>query len=166
MNGSQAPMGKRKSDEDVFSAVLGFLVLGIACLGFWWWQIGDAARMQLLGAIAEGSGYPPPPRDMIEQVEWLATNRMNDLFNMFLLFALTATAGIMEGNSKRQAEILSGFGLMRLKAARVLVLVWLGLVACSVAAPVALPYGIVGAVLAGMLGIAMYNIGRGFRRVH
>ena len=162
MNGSQPP--KRSGGEDLSPAV-GLPILAFGGLGFWWWQLGHRARMEWLTSIGRASGYPPVPKDMVEQIEWLVTNRMNDLQGMFLLFALAATAGVLEGNTKRQAEKLSGFGLRRLQIGRALVLSWLGLVVLSVAAPVALPYGVVGTVLALSLFGAMYNIGRGFRRI-
>ena len=166
MNGSQPPKRTANGDVDPFTAALAFLVIALGCLGFWWWSIGDVARMAWLTRIERGSGYDPPPRDMLAQVEWLATNRMNDLQNMFVLLALAAVAGIIEGNAGRQAEALSGFGLRRLKVGRGLMLVFLGLVLLSVAAPFPLPYGMVGAVLSVGLFLAMYNIARGRRRVH
>jgi len=163
VNGSQPP--KRQGGEDLSPAV-GLPILAFGLMAFWWWQLGHRARMDWLTSIGRASGYPPVPKDMVEQIEWLVENRMNDLYGMFVLFALAAAAGILEGNAKRQSERLSGFGLRRLQIGRALVLVWLGLVVLSITAPVALPYGVVGTVLAFSLFGAMYNIGRGFRRVH
>ena len=165
MSGSQPPR-RTGNDVDPFVAALAFLVIALGCLDFWWWSIGDVARIEWLTRIQRGSGYSPPPRDMLAQVEWLATSRMNDLANMFMLFILAATAGITQGNAKRQAQALSGFGLMRLQFGRGLLMLWLGLVVVSMAAPIPLPYGLVGAVLSLGLFLAMYNLGRGFRRVH
>ena len=166
MNGSQPPKRSSNGDVDPFTAALAFLVIAVGCLGFWWWSIGDVARMAWLSRIEKGSGYDPPPRDMLAQVEWLATNRMNDLQNMFVLLALAAVAGIIEGNAGRQAEVLSGFGLRRLKVGRALMLAFLALLMLSLAAPFPLPYGMVGAVLSVSLSLAMYNVARGRRRVH
>ena len=165
MNGSQPPR-KTGNDVDPFVAALAFLAIAVGCLGFWWWSIGDVARMAWLTGIERGSGYDPPPRDMLAQVEWLATHRMNDLQNMFVLLILAAVAGAVEGNARRQAEALSGFGLRRLKVGRGFLLVFLGLLMLSVAVPVPLPYGAVGTVLSVGLFLAMYNIARGRRRVH
>ena len=165
MNGSQSPR-KTGNDVDPFVAALAFLVIALGCLGFWWWSIGDVARMEWLTRIQRGSGYEPPPREMLAQVEWLAMNRMNDLQNMFLLLALAATAGISQGNARRHAEALSGFGLRRLQVGRGFLLAFLALVMVSTGAPVPLPYSVVGAVLPLTLFAAMYNIGRGFRRAH
>ena len=164
MNGSHAPTPKGEADP--FAAALAFLIIALGCLGFWWWSIGDAGRMAWLTRIERASGYDPPPRDMLAQVEWLATHRLEDLQAMFLLFVLVATGGIVEGNARRQASALSGFGLMRLQFGRVLVLLWLGLVTLSAAAPVPLHYGTVGTVLSVALFAAMYNVARGLRRVH
>ena len=165
MNGSQ-PARKTGNDVDPFVAALAFLAIALGCLGFWWWSIGDVARMEWLVRIQKGSGYDPPPREMLAQVEWLAMNRMNDLENMFWLLVLAATAGITQGNARRQAQVLSGFGLRRQHIGRAFLLVFLGLVVLSIAAPVPLPYAVIGAVLPLTLFGAMYNIGRGFRRVH
>ena len=163
MNGSQPP--KTKGGEDLSPAVA-LPIMAFGGLGFWWWQLGHRARMELLGGIGRASDYGPVPQDMVDQIEWLVMNRMNDLHGMFLLFVLTATAGIIEGNARRQAEALSGFGLRRLKFGRALVLVWLGLVVLSVGAPAPLPYRLVGGLLALFLFGAMYNIARGLQRIH
>ena len=163
MNGSQ-PSKRSGGGEDLAPAVA-LPIMAFGGLGFWWWQLGHRGRMDWLTSIGRASGYPPVPKDMVDQIEWLVTNRMNDLYGMFVLFIMAATAGVLEGNIRRQAERLSGFGLRRLQVGRALVLLWLGLVVLSIAAPVALPYGLVGTVLALGLFCAMYNIGRGFRRV-
>ena len=92
--------------------------------------------------------------------------RIEDLQGMFCLFVLISVAGVVEGNARRQATVLSGFGLRRLRAGRVLVLVWLGLTALCLVAPVALPYQGVAVTLAGVLLLGMYTVGRGLRRVH
>ena len=120
--------------------------------------------MQWLTGISEASGYGPVPADMVEQIEWLVMRRMEDLYGMFLLFAMTATAGVLEGNARRQAEALSGFGLRRLRFGRALLVVWLVLVLLSIGAPVALPYSVVGSLLGLSLFAAMYNLGRGLQR--
>ena len=61
---------------------------------------------------------------------------------------------------------LGGFGLRTLWAGGALVLVWLGLAALFLAAPVALPYREAALGLAALLLLAMYTVGRGRRRVH
>ena len=164
MNGGRAP--KRQGGGEDVPPVLGLGIMAFGGLAFGWWQLGHEMRMQWLGRIARASGYGPVPQDMVEQIEWLAANRLNDLQGMFLLFVLTATAGVLEGNARRRAEALSGFGLRRLQIGRVLVLVWLVLVALSIGVPLPLPFGWVGAALSLLLGLATYNVGRGLRRVH
>ena len=163
MNGSQPP--KSKGGGDDLSPVLGLPIMAFGGLGFWWWQLGPRARMEWLSGIGRASGYGPVPKDMVEQIEWLVMHRMNDLYGMFLLFALASTAGILEGKARRETEALSGFGLRRLKFGRGLMLLWLALVVLSIGAPVALPYGLVGGLLALSLFGAMYNIGRGWQRI-
>lgn len=163
MNGSQPP--KRSGGGDDLSPAIGLPILGFGLLAFWWWQLGERARMEWLSGIGRASGYGPVPTDMVAQIEWLVEHRLNDLEGMFLFFVLAAAAGVLEGNARRQSEALSGFGLRRLQVGRALVLLWLALVVLSIAAPVALPYGLVGTALALSLSIAMYNVGRGFRRV-
>lgn len=158
-------MERKKENEDV-SAVMGFLVLCFGGLGFWWWALGDEGRRGWLYWIGHEGGYGRVPVDIVEQVEWLLMNRMEDLLGMSFLFLLMVVAGAVEGNARRQAIVLGGFGLRRLVAGRVLVLVWLGLVALSLVAPVALPFREVALGLAGLLLLAMYTVGRGLRRVH
>ena len=158
-------MERSKNNEEA-AAVMALLVLGFGGLGFWWWQLGEEGRHGWLHGIGRESGYGRVPTDMLEQVAWLLTNRMEDLQGMFLLFVLASVAGVLEGNARRQAEMLGGFGLRRLQAGRVLVLVWLCLTALSVAVPVALPYRGVALGLAGVLLLAMSTVGRGLRRVH
>ena len=162
MNGSRPPSSRTGGDD--LSPVLGLPILAFGGLAFWWWQLGHGARTQWLEGIGSASGYGPVPEDMVEQIEWLVMHRMNDLYGMFLLFALTATAGIVEGNARRQAEALSGFGLRRLRFGRALLVVWLVLVLLTIGAPVALPFGLVGGLLALSLFAAMYNLGRGLQR--
>ena len=164
MDGNRNSAAKAGGED--LSPALGLGVMAFGGLGFWWWQLGERARMELLGGIGRASGYGPVPEDMVEQIEWLATHRMDDLHGMFPLLALAAAAGIVEGSARRAAETLSGFGLLRLKFGRGLLAAWLALVVVSIGIPAAVPYGLVGAVLAlGLFG-AMYNIGRGWRRVH
>ena len=158
-------MERKKENEDV-SAVMALLVLGFGGLGFWWWAVGEEGRRRWLHWIGRESGYGRVPEDMVEQLEWLLTNRMEDLQGMFLLFVLMSVAGVLEGNARRQAAVLGGFGLRRLRAGRVLFLVWLCLTALCLVAPVALPYREVALGLAGVLLLAMYTVGRGLRRVH
>ena len=163
--GGLGGMERKKENEEV-SAAMALLVLGIGGLGFWWWWLGDEGRRGWLDWIGRESGYGRVPVDMLEQVEWLLMNRMEDLLGMSFLFLLMMVAGVVEGNARRQAAVLGGFGLRRLRAGRVLVLVWVSLVALALVAPVALPYREVALGLAGVLLLAMYTVGRGLRRVH
>ena len=164
MNGGQ--QRKPASGGEDLSPVLGLGVLGFGGVAFWWWQLGERARTEWLSGIGRASGYGPLPADMVEQIEWLVTHRMNDLHGMLPLFVLAAAGGVLEGNASRQRQALSGFGHLRLGAGRALLLLWLGLVVASIAAPVALPYGVVGGVLALGIFAAMYTIGGGLQRIH
>ena len=158
-------MESGKNNEDI-SPVAALLVLGVGGVGFWWWQLGEEGRRGLLGWIGREGGYGQAPADMPGQLEWLLVHRLEDLQGMFLLLGLVSVAGMLEGNARRQAEVLGGFGLRRLRAGRALVLVWLGLTALCLVAPVALPYREVALGLASVLLLAMYTVGRGLRRVH
>ena len=158
-------MEKKRENEDV-SAVMVLFVLGFGGLGVWWWWLGDETRRWWLHWIGREGGYGRAPSDMLEQLEWLLMNRLEDLQGMFLLFVLMSVAGVLEGNARRQAAVLGGFGLRGLRAGRVLMLVWLCLAALCVVAPVALPYREVALALAGVLLLAMYTVGRGLRRVY
>lgn len=164
MDGSQT--GKRKAGGEDLSPVLGLGVMVFGALGFWWWQLGHRARMDWLSSIGRASGYGPVPKDMVAQIEWLVMHRMDDFYGIFPLLILAATAGVLEGGARRATQALSGFGLMRLKLGRGLLLTWLLLVVLSIGIPVAVPYSVVAAVLAMFLFGAMYNVGRGWRRVH
>ena len=165
VGGGRSGMEKRKDNEEV-AAVMALPVLGFGGLGFWWWRLGEETRGSWLHRIGRDAGYGRVPADMVEQLEWLLMHRLEDLQGMFLPFVLVSTAGVIEGNAKRQAVALSGFGLRRLQAGRVLMLGWLGLVALCVAAPVPLPYVGVWLGLSAVLFLAMYTVGRGLRRVH
>ena len=158
-------MESAKNSEDL-SPVTALLVMGFGGMGFWWWQLGEEGRRGLLGWIGREGGYGQVPADMVDQVEWLLTNRMEDLRGMFLLFVLTSVAGALEGNARRQAAVLGGFGLRLLRAGGGLALAWLCLTALCLVAPVALPYREVALGLAGLLLLAMYTVGRGLRRVY
>ena len=157
--------GGRKGNEEA-GAVLALVVLGLGGLGYGWWWLGDAVRGRWLRRIGREAGYGRAPSDAVEQLAWLLTNRLEDLQGLFVLFLVVSAAGLMEGNARRRAVALSGFGLRRLRAGRALLLVWLGMVGSSVAAPVALPYGWVAGGLGAMLLVVMYTVGRGLRRVH
>jgi len=157
---------ERKRENEDLSPVAALLVMGCGGFGFWWWQLGEEGRRGLLGRVGREGGYGQAPADMLEQVEWLLTHRMEDLLGMSFLFFQAMVAGLVEGNALRQAEVLGGFGLRRLRAARALMLVWLCLAGLTLAAPVALPFREVALGLAGLLLLAMYTMGRGLRRVH
>ena len=162
-NGSRPP--KTSNSGEDLSPVMGLGVLAFGGLAFWWWQLGHWARMEWLSGIGKASGYGPVPGDMVEQIEWLVMHRMNDLYGMYPLFILCGAAGILEGNARREAETLSGFGLRRSRFGRALLVAWLGLIVMSIGAPLALPYGLVGGVLGLSFFAATYNIGRGFQRI-
>ena len=158
-------MEKRKGNEDagpVLAAVL--IVLGLA--GYGWWQLGDGGRRAWLDAIRHGEGYGPVPDDILPQVEWLAMNRLHGMEGMAALLMLAMLAGVVEGNARREAVALSGFGLRPLKTGRVLGLVWTGCLILYFLAPMALPYVGVSVLLTALIGVAAYKLARGLRRVH
>lgn len=163
MNGSKP--SKTSSGSEDLSPAVALPIMAFGGLGFWWWQLGQRARTEWLSAIGRGSGYGPVPEDMVEQIEWLVMHRMNDLYGMFPLFILSGAAGILEGDARRQTETLSGFGLRRSRFGRALLAAWLGLIVLSIGAPLAVPYGLAGGLLALSLFGATYNIGRGFQRI-
>ena len=156
---------RQRSDEDV-QAVLLFAAVVTGVVGYAWWSLGDAGRLEWLRPVAEGSGYDPPPLGMVEQIEWLMTNRVRDLEGMFMVVVVAATAGFIEGSAKRQAALLSGFGLRRFKAGRSLLVFWLlGLLGCM-GAPLAIPYVFMTAGLAGLLFVSTFTLALGQIRVH
>ena len=156
-------MEKRKDGEDVGPA-LGALAIVLGLAGYGWWQLGEAGRLAWLAAIGHAEGYGPVPVDILAQLEWLAMNRLRGMEGMAALLLLAALAGLIEGAARRQAVTLSGFGLRRLKFGRGLLVLWLVLVLLTIGAPVALPFGLVGGLLALFLFSAMYNLGRGLQR--
>ena len=156
---------KARANDDsgpVLAAVL--IVLGL--MGYGWWQLGDGGRLTWLDAIRRAEGYGPVPADILPQLEWLATNRLQGMEGMAALLMLAMLAGVIEGNARREAVALSGFGLRPLKTGRVLGLVWTGCLVLYFLAPVALPYTGVSVSLAALLGVAAYKLARGLRRVH
>ena len=152
-------------DQDV-QAILAFAAVVLGFVAYTWWSLGDAGRLAWLRPVAEGSGYESPPLGMAEQFEWLMTNRAKDLEGMFMVLLVAAAAGFIEGSSRRQAALLSGFGLRRLNAGRALLLLWMGGLLGFVPAPVPLPYLGVGAGLVGLLFVAAFTLTVGQRRVH
>ena len=158
-------MDKRRGDEDLIQALAGAgMVLGL--LVYQWWQMGDAGRRTWLEAVRLWEGYGPVPSGMPAQLEWLAMNRLAQVEGMAALLLHAALAGLIEGNARRQATLLSGFGLRPLKTGRVLGLAWIGCLVVWLAAPLPLPYVWGALVLAALLGAAAYKLGRGVRRVH
>ncbi|MDE0208038.1 MAG: hypothetical protein OXP66_18635 [Candidatus Tectomicrobia bacterium] len=154
-----------RGDEDV-QAGLAFAGVVVGVVGYWWWSLGDAGRLQWLGPVAEGSGYEAPPLGMLEQIEWLMTNRARDLEGMFMVLLVAAAAGFMEGSAKRQAALLSGFGLRRLKTGRALLVIWLLGLLGSVLAPLPLPYAGMAGGLSALLFASAFTMALGRRRAH
>ena len=157
-------MEPKKANDDIV-AVLAFLAIGIGGLAYWWWKQGDEGRMALLWPVAHGGGYGPVPGDLLEQVGWLAMHRLQEMEGMVMAFLACGVAGLLEGNAKRQAAELSGFGLRLFRAGRVVLLFWLGGLVLFVVVPVALPYREVGGCLTFLLFCGMFTLARGIRRV-
>ena len=159
-------MKSNSRGNDDAPAVLAALVIGLGLLGYGWWQLGDAGRLQWLNAVSRASGYGPVPAGMLPQLEWLVMNRLDDLQGMAALLALAALAGLIEGNARREAVVLSGFGLRRLQAGRALGLAWLACLVLCLAAPLPLPYVAVAVLLTALLGVAGFLLAWGVRRAH
>lgn len=158
-------MEKRKDGEDVGPA-LGALAIFLGLTAYGWWQLGEAGRLAWLAAVGHAEGYGPVPSDILAQLEWLAVNRLRGMEGMAVLLMLAALAGVIEGNARREAEVLSGFGLRPLMTGRVLALVWTGCLGLYFIAPLPLPYVGVSVLLTVLLGVAAYKLARGLRRVH
>ena len=158
-------MDKRKSNGDTGPALAAVLII-LGLVGYGWWQLGDGGRRGWLNAIRDSEGYGPVPSDILPQLEWLAMNRLDGMEGMAALLMLAALAGLIEGNARREAAVLSGFGLRPLKTGRVLGLVWTGCVVLYFIAPVPIPYVGVCVLLTALLGLAAYKLARGVRRVH
>ena len=157
-------MEKKQGMEDV-SPVLVLLLIGLAGLGYWWWRLGDAGRLEWLSAVGYADGYGSVPLDMLPQLEWLVMSRLGKLEGMAMQFLLAGSVGILEGTARRQSVTLSGFGLRLLKTGRVLALTWLACLVASIIAPVPLPYEEEAGALTILLGIAAFMLARGLRRV-
>ena len=147
------------------SPVLVLLVIGAGLLGYGWWSLGENGRLEWLWAVRRGGGYGPVPADMLAQLEWLVMNRLGDLEGMVMLFLLAAAAGSVEGKARREAVVLSGFGLRLLEVGRALGLVWMACLVAVLLAPVPLPYVQVASALTVLLGVATFTLARGLRRV-
>ena len=157
---------ENKKEDNEAAAVLAFLAILLGLLGYWWWQQGDAGRLAWLSAVGGAEGYGPAPRDMLSQLEWLAMNRLRGFEGMAALLLLSGLAGLVEGNARREALALSGFGLRPLKTGRVFGLLWTGCLVLWFVAPVPLPYAGVSTVLSVLLGLSAYKLARGVRRTH
>ena len=118
------PHVEQKKDDNEAAAVLGFVVIGLGLLAYGWWRLGDAGRRGWLSAIGQAGGYGPLPADMAAQLEWLVLNRLRDMEGMVMQMALVGLMGVIEGNARRRAVSLSGFGLRFLNAGRVVALTW------------------------------------------
>ena len=158
-------MEKRKANEDA-GPVLAAVLIIVGLVGYGWWQLGDSGRRGWLNAIRGSEGYGPVPSDILPQLEWLAMNRLDGMEGMAALLMLAALAGLIEGNARREATVLSGFGLRPLKTGRVLGLVWTGCLVLYFVAPVPIPYVGASILLTALLGVAAYKLARGLRRVH
>ena len=156
---------EKQREGDEAAAVLGFLVIVLGLLAYWWWQLGDAGRLAWLRAIDDTGGHGPPPFGLAAQLEWLLAVRAESLQGMMMLFVLAGLAGLVEGSARREAAALSGFGLRSLKVGRGLALAWLGLVLAAVLAPLPLPYVWTAVFLAALLGAACYLLACGRQRV-
>ena len=156
---------EKNREGDEAAAALVFVVIMLGLLAYWWWQLGDAGRLAWLRAIGDTGGHGPAPSGLAPQLEWLLAVRAKDLQGMMMLFVLSGLAGFIEGNARRQAAALSGFGLRSLKAGRGLILAWLGLVLAAVFAPLPLPYVWTAVFLAALLGAACYLLASGRQRV-
>ena len=152
--------------NDDAAAVLAALVIGLGLLSYGWWKLGDAGRLQWLNTVSRAGGYGPVPTGMLPQLEWLAVNRLGDLQGMAALLTLAALAGLVEGNARREAVVLSGFGLRRLQAGRAFGLAWLACLVLCLVAPLPLPYVATAVLLTALLGVAGFLLAWGVRRAH
>ena len=158
-------MEKRTSNEDT-GPVLAAIAIVLGMAGYGWWHLGDSGRLAWLAAIGHAEGYGPVPADMLPQLEWLAMNRLHGMEGMAALLILAALGGVIEGKARREAEVLSGFGLRPLMTGRVLALLWTGGLVFYCIAPLPLPYVGVSVLLTALLGAAAYKLARGVRRAH
>ena len=159
-------MEKRKDGEDVGPA-LGALAIFLGLTGYGWWQLGEAGRLAWLAAVGHAEGYGPVPLDILAQLEWLAVNRLHGTEGMAVLLMLATLAGVIEGNARREAEVLSGFGLRPLMTGRGARpgMDWLSRSLLHRAASPCPTWGWP-SVLTALLGAAAYKLARGLRRVH
>ena len=158
-------MEKRNANE-VAGPVVGAVLIVLGLVGCGWWQLGESGRRAWLDAVRRAEGYGPVPMDILPQLEWLATNRLHGMEGMAALLLLAALAGTVEGNARREAEALSGFGLRPQETGRVLGLLWTGCLVVYFIAPVPLPYVGACVLLAVLLAGAAYKLARGVRRAH
>lgn len=138
-------------------------------LGYWWLQLPETSRLEVLATVARAEGTAVAgriPRDsMPMQVWWMVRHRGGQLEGMVRFVVLCVVVGVVEGRRKREITKLAGFGLGLFTLGRVaLAASVFGLLGYLVV-PLVMPYVGVACVLAGGFGGSCYMLARGLPRV-
>lgn len=158
-----------RNDPNQLAPLYVLAVVLVGGLAYWWLQLPETARLEILATVARAEGTSVAgriPRDSIPmQLWWMVRHRGGQLEGMVRLVALCLVVGGLEGRRKRESVKLAGFGLGLFTLGRVLLAAsMLGLMGYLVV-PVVMPYVWVACVLSSGFGGSCYLLARGLPRV-
>ena len=158
-----------KNDPQQLAPLYVLAVVFVGGLGYWWFQLPETARLEILAVVARSEGTEVAgriPRDSIPmQLWWMVRHRGGQLEGMFRLVVMCAVVGGLEGRRKRESVKLGGFGLGLFTMGRVLMVVSLLVLMGYLVVPLVMPYVMVACVLASGFGGSCYLLARGLPRV-
>ena len=145
-----------RNDPNQLAPLFVLAVVLAGGLGYWWLQLPEASRLEILATVARAEGTAEAdriPRDSIPmQVWWMVRHRGGQLEGMVRLVALSVVVGTVEGRRKRESMKLAGFGLGLFTLGRVGLAASVFGLAGYLVVPLVMPYVGSACVLAGGFG--------------
>lgn len=161
-------MAVRNDPQQLAPLYILALVL-VGGLGYWWLQLPETARLEILATVARAEGTEVAgriPRDSIPmQLWWMVRHRGGQFEGMLRLVVLCLVVGGLEGRRKRESVKLAGFGLGLFTTGRVLLALSVLALIGYLVVPLVMPYVMVACVLASGFGGSCYLLARGIPRV-
>ena len=158
-----------RNDPNQLAPLYVLAIVLVGGLGYWWFQLPETARLEILATVAraEGTGVVDRiPRDnIVMQVWWMVRHRCGQFEGMARLVVLCVVMGALEGRRKRESTKLAGFGLGLFTLGRVALAVSVLVLLGYLVVPLIMPYVAVACLLAGGFGGACYLLARGLPRV-